>query len=111
MTKDELLKLFGIYDSFDSFDGDENEPHTFSVMLGEDPEILTDIANDTNAMKTQIYNYYPDLAKYKIKNIESAFYMHEAYYIFEICSRLSFAELKKSLSQYENSDNTYRILD
>lgn len=111
MTKEELLKLFGVYDSFESFDGNENELHTFSLMLGEDPETLTDIANDTSAMKNQIYNYYPDLAKYKIKNIESAFYMHEAYYVFEICSKLSFADLKKSVSQYEDSYHTYRILD
>lgn len=111
MTKDELNKLFGTYDNIENFDGDENELHTFGLMLGEDPEVLTDIANDTNAMKNKLYSYFPNLAKYKIKNIDSAFYMHDAWYVFEICSKLSFAELKKLLSDYDYSCDQYRILD
>lgn len=111
MTTDELHNLFGKYECIEDFDGDENELHTLSLMLGEDPEVLTDIANDPNAMKNQIYSYFPDLAKYKIKNIDSAFYMHDAWYVFEICNKLSFAELKKLLSDYDYSCDRYCILD
>ena len=54
MNNLDLDKLFSTYNDIESFDLDKNKQYTFSIMLGEDPEILTNILDDTDAMKKQI---------------------------------------------------------
>ena len=108
MNNLDLDKLFSTYNAIESFDLDKNKQYTFSIMLDEDPEILTNISDDTDAMKKQIYSYYPKLAEYTIKNINSAFYMHDAWYVFEIYPKLSYIELKNILGEH---DYGYFILD